>query len=230
MYKIKILDLFAGTQSVKKALNEYGVEYEYYGIDIIEPNIILDLSQEDIVNKVVEALPNDWIPDFIWASPVCRLFSIATAVKGGNVYFEKTRQGIKSRVDLEPLKDTQFKNYTLEYITNETTLHLKLVSNMQKIIDYYNTHFVIENPSHSFMKNVLNPLYVMNRVDYCMYGFQYKKPTIIFSNDILDLKICNHKGKHIQTFQDDIGDYSERASVPPKLIIEIFKRFKLGVE
>jgi hypothetical protein len=41
---IKILDLFSGTQSVKKALDLMNIEYEYYGIDIYSPeddNIIL---------------------------------------------------------------------------------------------------------------------------------------------------------------------------------------------
>ena len=204
------------------------IDYEYYGIDIYSPeekNIILDLSQDNIVEKVVSVLPKDWKPDFIWASPVCRLFSTATSVKGGNVYFELTKTGIKPRTNLEPLKNTQFKNYTLEYITQETTLHLKLVENMEKIISYYGCDFVIENPAGSSMKKVLSPLYVMNRVDYCMYGYGYKKPTIIFSNYVLDLKKCNHE-THELSFQNDIHKYDQRASVPPKLIKDILNTFK----
>ena len=229
---IKILDLFSGTQSVKKALDLMNIEYEYYGIDIYSPeddNIILDLSQDNIVNKVIAALPKGFIPNFIWASPVCNKFSIATAVKGGNVYFEKTRTGIKVRENLVPLQTTQFKNYTLDYIQQETSLHLKLVENMEIIIQHYDCDFVIENPSHSYMKNVLDPMYCMNRVDYCRYGYDYKKPTIIFSNHNLDLKLCNHKGTHGKTFQSDVGDYADRASVPPKLIIDILTIF-LGVK
>ena len=231
---IKILDLFSGTQSVRKALDLMNVEYEYYGIDIYSPeeeNIILDLSQDDIVNKVVAALPTDWKPDFIWASPVCRIFSIATAVKGGTLYFEKTKQGIKVREDLEPLKTTQFKKYTLEYIQQETSLHLKMVENMELILDHYNTNFVIENPRTSYMVYYLNPLYVPNKVDYCRYGFDYKKPTTIYSNFALGLKTCNHYvqnskiGSHKKTFQADVGNYAQRASVPPKLIRDILNIF-----
>ena len=238
---IKILDLFSGTQSVRKALNLHNVEYEYYGIDIYSPeeeNIILDLSQEDIVNKVVAALPKNWKPDFIWASPVCRIFSIATAVKGGNVYFEKTKEGVKVREDLLPLKANKtFKNYTEEYIQQETSLHLKLVSNMQKIIDYFDCLFVIENPRSSYMVYYLNPLYIPNKVDYCMYGFDYRKQTTIYSNYVLELKKCIHKA-HKRSLgqknrnkqgiiQTEINDYKDRASVPPQLIIDIFKRFKI---
>jgi len=231
---LKILDLFSGTQSVRKALDNMGIEYEYYGIDIYSPeeeNIILDLSQEDIAEKVINVLPKDWKPDFIWASPVCNKFSIATAVKGGTVYFEKTNNGIKPRENLEPLKNTQFKDYTLETITKETTLHLKLVYNMQLILNYYDTNFVIENPRTSYMVYYLDVLYVPNKVDYCMYGFDYKKPTTIYSNYNLGLKTCNHYihgtkiGSHKKTFQANVGKYSDRASVPPKLIEDILNLF-----
>lgn len=224
---MKVLDLFSGTQSVRKALDTMNIDYEYYGLDIYSPeeeNIILDLSQDDIVNKVIAALPKDWKPDFIWASPVCRLFSIATAVKGGNVYFEKVRGGVKPRENLLPLQNTQFKKYTLDYITQETTLHLKLVDNMQKIIDYYNVNFVIENPRTSYMVYYLNIMYVPNKVDYCMYGFNYKKSTTIYSNYNLDLKTCNHD-THKLSFKEDVGDYAARASVPPKLIKSILNIF-----
>lgn len=224
---IKILDLFSGTQSVRKALDLMGVEYEYYGIDIYSPeeeNIILDLSQDNIVDRLLEVLPSGWQPDFIWASPVCNKFSIATAVKGGTVYFEKTKYGVTPRTNLQPLQNSQFKNYTLETITNETTLHLTLVKNMQTILDYFDTNFVIENPRTSYMVYYLNPMYVPNKVDYCRYGFEYKKPTTIYSNYNLGLKTCNHI-KHAKTFQSDIQKYSERASVPPELVAEILHKF-----
>lgn len=226
---IKVLDLFSGTQSVRKALGDYGCEYEYYGIDIYSPeeeNIILDLSQNDIVNRVVELLPKNWKPNFIWASPVCSRFSIATSTKGGNLYFERIPTGIKVRDDMSVL-DWRHRNYTKEYIQSEATLHLKLVSNMQLILDYYDVDFIIENPRTSFMIHILNPLYVPNKVDYCMYGFKYQKPTTIYSNYVLDLKRCNHE-EHEQTFQTHTRDYKKRASVPPKLIIDIFKKFNLG--
>ena len=78
---IKVLDLFAGTQSVKKALEEkYGIEkwyqsnkndflwigwdyysnqfIEYIGVDIYSPegqNLIFDLTQDNIVEKLLNA-------------------------------------------------------------------------------------------------------------------------------------------------------------------------------
>ena len=229
---MKVLDLFSGTQSVRKALDLMGIDYEYYGIDIYSPeeeNIILDLSQDDIIYKVREALPNGWVPDFIWASPVCRVFSVACYCEGGNLYFEKTSTGIKVRENMEPVSRTQCKNYTKEYIQSEANLNLKLVYNMQKIIDYYNCDFVIENPRTSHIGKILNPLYVINKVDYCMYGFDYMKPTSIYSNHVLDLQRCNHNS-HAQSFQNDITKYEERASVPPQLIKDILNIFRKEVK
>jgi hypothetical protein len=230
---IKILDLFSGTQSVRKALDLMGADYEYYGIDIYSPeeeNIILDLAQDNIVEKVITALPKDWKPDFIWASPVCNKFSRACGLQGGNLYFEITKQGIKPRENMEPVYRSHYKK-SKDEIKKETTLHLKLVDNMQKVIDYYNCDFVIENPRSSLMSYVLNPLYVKNNTDYCMYGFDYKKSTSIYSNYNLGLKKCNHK-KHKLSMSGGKNnaprDYATRSSVPPKLIEHIFNIFKIG--
>jgi hypothetical protein len=235
---VKILDLFSGTQSVRKALDTMDIEYEYYGIDIYSPeeeNLILDLSQDDIVEKVVAALPKGWIPDFIWASPVCNKFSIATAIKGGTLYFEKIKNGIKIRENFEVLKDTQYKNKSHSEITTATKFAISLVENMNKILDYYNVDYVIENPRSSYMVYYLNPMLVANKVDYCMYGFDYKKPTTIYSNYNLDLKLCNHSIKHIKwgeinnnTFSNNKSRYEQRASVPPLLIKQILNIFLGG--
>lgn len=145
----KVLDLFSGTQSVKKGLKKMNIDFEYYGIDIYSPeeeNIILDLSEENIVEKLKKKLPEGWHPDFIWASPVCDKFSIASAVKGGNVYFEKIKNGIKIRENFKPLLNSQYKNKDHQEAINEAKFAIKLVQNMNLIIKYYNCDFVIENP------------------------------------------------------------------------------------
>ena len=228
---IKILDLFSGTQSVRKALDLYNVEYEYYGIDIYSPeedNIILDLSQDDIVNKVVAALPNNWKPDFIWASPVCNKFSVLHRMKNGNYYYEKTSNGLKPRTNFNVKMPNNYDNKDHTQVEAQALLHLKLVDNMLKIINYYSCDFAIENPLHSFMERLMPFEYKKNRADYCMYGFDYMKPTGIYSNFLLDLKKCNHKGKHKQGIQDHIGmSYAYKSRVPPQLIIDIFKRFDI---
>jgi hypothetical protein len=235
---VKILDLFSGTCSVRKALDTMDIEYEYYGIDIYSPeeeNLILDLSQDDIVAKVVAALPKGWIPDFIWASPVCDKFSIASAVKGGNIYFEKIKNGLKIRENFVSLETSVYKNKNHKDILDEATFAIKLVDNMNAIIEYYNCDFIIENPYSSYMVYYLDPLLVRNKANYCMYGYEYEKATAIYSRYNLHLKICNHKELHkskigSKTTKKDIQqnkrfNYQERSSVPPLLIKQILNIF-----
>jgi hypothetical protein len=103
---------------------------------------------------------------------------------------------------------------------------------MNKILDYYNVDYVIENPRSSYMVYYLNPMLVANKVDYCMYGFDYKKATVLYSKFNLGLKTCNHKNNHIRmkhinngTFEKNKNRYAQRASVPPLLIKQILNIF-----
>ena len=224
---VKILDLFSGTQSVRKALDLMEIEYEYYGIDIYSPeeeNIILDLSQDDIVDRLLEVLPSGWQPDFIWASPVCNKFSTVHRCSNGNYYYEKTATGLKPRENFDIRLPFGYENKDFNQAQVDAKLHLKLVKNMNEIIDYYYVDFVIENPLHSFIERLMPFEYKKNRADYCMYGFDYQKPTAIYSNYLLPLKTCNHNGKHKLSVQD-MGDYQRKSSVPPKLIEDILRIF-----
>ena len=229
---VKILDLFSGTQSVRKALDLMEIEYEYYGIDIYSPeeeNIILDLSQDNIVDRLLEVLPSGWQPDFIWASPVCNKFSISTGVKGGTLYFEKTKTGIKPRTNMSVLENTSWKGITVEKIAEETSFHIGLVKNMIEIIDYFDTNFIIENPFTSYIEHYLPPMIIKNKTSYCRYGFPYKKDTAIYSNCVLNLKTCNHEKHNVDVwnFRDkkQVETYADRSSVPPKLIEDILRIF-----
>jgi hypothetical protein len=227
MKKFKILDLFSGTCSVKKALDTMDIEYEYYGIDIYSPeeeNLILDLSQDDIVDKLVAALPKGWIPDFIWNSPVCNKFSTVHRCDNGNYYYEKTSTGLKPRENFNIRLPYNYENKDFEQAKLDAKLHLKLVNNMLEIIDYFDCDFIIENPLNSFIERLMPFEYKKNRVDYCRYGFDYQKPTAIYSRDLLGLKTCNHNRKHKLSVQD-MGDYARKSSVPPLLIKQILNIF-----
>lgn len=241
MESIKILDLFAGTQSVKKALfpiiqrNSWdkAAYLDYKGIDIYSPegkNIILDLSQDDIICKLTEKLGN-WKPDFIWASPICNFFSIATCVKNGNIYFETTNDQLKIR------ENWNITYNGVDYINQPDMIKrnierakfsLKIFENTKKIIEYFNVPFAIENPTTAFSRYILQE-YWWNKCDYCVYGFDYKKPTTIYSNKRIILKRCTHKThkRVIAKFgkgQQGISNYADRARVPNELIQDVFKQ------
>jgi hypothetical protein len=227
----KVLDLFSGTQSVLKGLLLKGlvrnIDFEYYGIDIYSPegeNIILDLSQDDIVDKVIKVLPKDWKPDFIWASPVCNKFSVVNRMKNGNFYYEKTQNGLKPREDYDCKWPFNYENKNLEEARGDAILHLKLVDNMLKIIEYYDCDFVIENPLHSFMERLMPFDFKKNRADYCAYGFDYQKPTAIYSRYLLPLYKCSGDHEHKLSVQD-MSNYARKSSVPPKLIEQILTIF-----
>jgi len=229
---IKVLDLFSGTQSVKKGLDEMNVDYEYYGIDIYSPedeNVILDLSQDDIVNKVISVLPKGWNPDFIWASPPCNKFSRLSTGENGNFYFEKTSIGLKPRENWDIKIQPNYRN-RVDGAYDEANIALKIVNNVIEILNHYDVKFIIENPFNSLIERVLPYLIIKNRADYCAYGFDYMKPTAIYSNHAMELKTCKCKTKHkiqIQT-NDSFMNYKLRASVPPKLIVDILNKMLGG--
>lgn len=238
---IKVLDLFAGTQSVRKALDEMGIEYEYKGIDIYSPegeNIILDLTQDNIIEKIKEKLGN-WTPDFIWASPLCTPFSRATSIINGTLAYRIT-DGVLNIRTVEEFKEITHKAYVKhvenpEFIAKHQQLGkigLKLFSNTKEIINHFNVPFAIENPATAVSKYILKE-YIKNDATYCMYGFDYKKRTSFYTNKELNLLLCNHKGNHKLVMSGNpkktgLGATSsnnkDRSIVPPKLIKEVLKQ------
>ena len=236
---MKILDLFSGLQSVKKAL-EKDSEIDYKGIDIYDPdenykNIKLDLTQDDIIEYVKNLLGN-WKPDVIWASPVCNKFSIATTGPGGNTYFIVENGNIRPRKKEEYIhvKHNKFnlKPERWDEFANEANLALKMYDNMKKIIEYYKVPFFIENPKNALSKYILKE-YIKNFTNYCMWDDSFsKKPTTIYSNRKFDLEKCNHS-KHENNLEymkkpKGVKQYAYRSRVPKKLIKKLFKELEIN--
>ena len=75
---MKVLELFAGSKSIGKVAEKYGCEvfsvdiHDFKGIDLVVD--ILDMVRSDI----------PFVPDFIWASPPCTYFSVASIGKHWN--------------------------------------------------------------------------------------------------------------------------------------------------
>lgn len=265
---VRILDLFAGTQSVRKALtekyeitdwifiNETNVwegyigdndthSIEYIGIDIISPeydNLIMDLTGRNIVQKLQHKLPYGWKPDFIWASPICNKFSMATTGANGNTYFivDKETNTIRPRLPHEYI-DVKHNKYNLkpenwDKYHSESLLALTMHENTKRIIDHFNVPFAIENPQRSLVKYIYKD-YIKNVAEYCAYGFEYKKATAIYAKQSLNLKrhdsketqrhllfaYLNKTDKWPEHWDRNVSMYANRSSVPPLLIQEIIK-------
>lgn len=214
----------------------------YIGVDIYSPegkNLILDLTQDDIVNKLKEKL-GDWTPDFIWASPICNKFSMVLTGKGGNYYFEfdKENDYIKPRENWDIKVQRHMNKYNNEEgrdkARNDALLALKMHENTKRIINAFNVPFAIENPASAMSEYIWKDK-VKNVAHYCAYGFDYKKPTAIYSSIDLNLKKCSGGHKHATMIGEknkpkpthwdkNLSTYANRSSVPPMLIKEIIKQ------
>ena len=207
---MKILELFAGSRSIGNAAESLG--YEVFSSDINnfhKINYVVDILDFDI-NKV------PFKPDFIWASPPCTYFSVASIGKHWN------------------------KDHTPK--SENALLGLKIIKKTVKIIKELNPKFwFIENPRGKLRK--LEVVKDLPRITiwYCQYGDTRAKPTDIWSNNIYSIfnlngwkprpecyngnKNCHHeaapRGSRTGT-QGLKGNY-DRSKIPNELCIEILK-------
>ena len=238
-----ILDLFSGGKSISKALNNRN------DIDIItldfdnkyNPDICIDILDNNCIQKIKKYIKNKKI-DFIWASPPCEKWSFACGVKGGNIYFES----IKEKGKMIDFKIRENYNVNSRYsilkepnkVKGQAINAMRIVDKTFTIINYFKpNHWCIENPK-DFMEVYINKNYncYTNICTYCQYGFEYRKPTTIFSDVNLNLKFCKigdkcHnnnfycRGKQNKLRQKAIkNNYISRSEVPEELINEIINK------
>ena len=76
------------------------------------------------------------------------------------------------------------------------------------------------------MKNYINDLIPYKDVDYCRYGYDYKKRTRFWTNIDFEPLLCNHKGKHKLAIghKNNCSSLLQRYSIPQKLIEDIFNK------
>ena len=207
---MKILELFAGSRSIGNVAESLG--YEVFSSDINnfdKINYVVDILDFDI-NKV------PFKPDFIWASPPCTYFSVASIGKHWN------------------------KDHTPK--SENALLGLKIIKKTVKIIKELNPKFwFIENPRGKLRKLEVVKDLPRTTIWYCQYGDTRAKPTDIWSNNIYSIfnlngwkprpecyngnKNCHHeaapRGSRTGT-QGLKGNY-DRSKIPNELCIEILK-------
>jgi hypothetical protein len=143
-----IYDFFAGTGSATRAFEDAGhtvIKVELDGQFTAHEQDILDLTADYLITKYGQ-------PDFIWASPPCTSFSVASIGR----YWNR---------DLTPKRDA-------------AELGLRLVDHTKALVDALQPKhgWIIENPRGMLRK--LRLLDVPRRtVTYCQYGDTRMKPT-----------------------------------------------------
>lgn len=198
----KLFELFKGSGSVGKVANRLG--YEVVSVDfdpIYTPDIETDILYWDYKKYSKE---NNFIPDYIWASPPCNTYSPL-------VYPLKERDPQTAEPKSERARiGTKILYKTLEIIKYFLSLNPKL-------------KYCIENP-RGMMRNDHKMKKQPYRATtyYCYYGGFKLKPTDFWSNYPLGLREIDGKCKNYIPIVD-IEDIKDRYSIPSKLIKTIIQ-------
>jgi hypothetical protein len=165
---MKILELYSGTQSIGKEFRLKGHEVLSVELNDIFTSDEWKLEQltmdiADLTKEIVLELLGK--PDVIWASPMCTTYSMAAS-------------GANNRIKLT--------DGFLYPLSNKAQLHdVSLIRTLILIDQLSPTYYFIENP-RAGMRNS----YLMQRmndqgrhtVTYCQYGYDYMKPTDLWTN------------------------------------------------
>jgi hypothetical protein len=177
---MRALELFKGTGSVGKVLRGLFPECEIYSLDIIKkyhPTHCGDIMEWDYKQFPVGHF------DIIWGSPECKIYSSLQQC------FLKTEKNTKSG---------RWKWETKEHLDKAREKDGIYSKRTMEIIDYYKPkYWFVENPWNSAMVKLEHMKDLPSiRVDYCRFGYGYKKPTRIWTNQKLDDMICECKEFH----------------------------------
>lgn len=219
MKKIKVLELFAGSGSIRKACEELG--YEVFSIDW-ENFKGVDLVK-DIGSLELKDLP--WIPDVCWASPDCTTYTIAAIGK------HRHKEDKSAKTEYAKKCDIVNKHW------------LKLFDEIKEI----NPNFIyyIENPRGGLRKMpwMIHPF--RHTVWYCQYGDKRAKPTDIWTNNsnwkprpechnkrkdkngkVIDH--CHHESapRGSKTGTQGLKGSYERSKIPHELCLEVLNCIK----
>lgn len=143
-----VYDFFAGTGSATKAFNDRG-----HIVIKVELDKQFDAHERNILNLTADYLIEKYgKPDFIWASPPCTTFSVASIGRHWNP--DKTPK------------------------TMDALIGLQLVKHTIRLIEELNPkYWLIENPRGMLRKQSIMQHLPRQTVTYCQYNDIRMKPT-----------------------------------------------------
>lgn len=161
----RMAELFAGTRSVGKVAEESG--WNVWSTDLYP------FEEMDVIGDILTLDPASvpWVPDFIWASPPCTYFSVASIGK----HWSPDKPTTEYPVPHTPK-------------TEEALLGVEIVKATWRFIDYWTERnpkllWAIENPMGKLRKlPVMERAPYRTSITYCAYGDTRRKPTDVWHN------------------------------------------------
>jgi hypothetical protein len=226
--KIIVFSLFDSEHdTVKKSLHGFDCDVYSFGIGSGTGHINLDLSDFCLAKRELDKYPK---PDIVFGFPPCETWCFVSV---GSKCFYTSELGINL---YWKNKWTPF-DFTDRHIdrrmNGENTL-----KTLVKIINHFKPkHWFIENGTRSLAFSYLNDVLGLrgykNLTNYYSYGFDYLKPTTIYSNIELQLKrkspvsgLRKVKSHILGKSKSEIA--SLRSRVPFCLVSDIFSQSLSG--
>jgi len=206
-----IWEFFAGSRSFSNVCENRG--YDTYTSDI-EPFDRIDEVVDFLEFDVQKALLKTGKPSIIWFSPPCKYFSVASCsihwdYDGLSTYTPKSKGAL---------------------------IGLKILKKINQIIEELEPdYFIIENPRGLMRKMKELKQYKRNTAWYCRYNHKNAKPTDIWTNFNLELRVCKNGNKECHHEKAPRGSKSgtqglknsfERSKVPKELCLSIIKQIE----
>ena len=181
---MKVLELFSGTHSVGVVAKELGHNITSLDRDLGAKSNIYNYTSDNHIKSCIMDWDYKIYPvghfDLITASPVClwwsqlRLSNLTCTLRSGRW---------KGKVFTREMFQKDIEDFGIP-----------MVDKIFEILDYFKPkYWWIENPKTGQMKDYISPLIPFVDMDYCKFGFYYRKSTRFWTNMPVVSNICKYE-------------------------------------